>query len=111
MQPILLQSALLSGQESTSRCRRLHRLHSALPFSRCAIALGNHLNELLGSRRFKPSRIVLSDNSSRVFVFANSPKTPSAARNAHNLIGEKEELCLTDRFDISRQNACADNQD
>ena len=32
-------------------------------------------------------------------------------RKARNFDGEKERLCLTDRFDTSRQNACADNQD
>jgi len=33
------------------------------------------------------------------------------AIDGRNLAGEKERLCLTYRFDISRQNACANNQD
>jgi hypothetical protein len=33
------------------------------------------------------------------------------AEGVQILAGEKQQLCLTDRFDISRQNACANNQD
>jgi hypothetical protein len=79
-------------------------------FSALKRRLANSINDL-----FDRVLLIVTRNYNRDFHVLHTPKEfrdhGAFNRLEGNFVGETERLCLTDRFDIPRQNACADNQD